>query len=283
MKKHVILSLSSLAVIVTFGIALTVPMRPLTAQDVQPTPTLIPIVCDAFTGESDEVRTSYYMGEAQGFVQSRDLAAAIISYRCITEQIDPAYSNAYMGRGLVYALRREYQRAIDDYTSAIGLDDSNWQAYNNRGIAYVGLTDYEAAMDDFMAADERAGDGRVPLNNRAMIHIINGEYEEAIALLEQALTESNIGDAVADLRDPERPADAPRPDYDPADAQSYALLGIVYSAYALDNYNDYLLLTGSQADARVQSAAGALESRFTFELRVQDGSFLLFGFVDLNS
>ena len=47
------------------------------------------------------------------------------------------------------------------------------------------------------------------------------------------------------------------------------------SLKALQNYEDYITLTRSGADSRITSAAGMLESQFTFELRLDDGSWLL--------
>jgi len=64
------------------------------------------------------------------------------------------------------------------------------------------------------------------------------------------------------------------PAFDPDHALSYALLGIVYEMRARDNYSAYMLLLGGDADQRIQSAAGALESRFSFDLRLDDGTWL---------
>jgi hypothetical protein len=43
---------------------------------------------------------------------------------------------------------------------------------------------------------------------------------------------------------------------------------------ARDNYTAYLTLMRGSADSRIESASGALESRFTFELRLDDGTWL---------
>ncbi|MEO0599462.1 MAG: hypothetical protein AAF126_25345, partial [Chloroflexota bacterium] len=80
---------------------------------------------------------------------------------------------------------------------------------------------------------------------------------------------------IADLQDPERDPEAPLPEYDQDAVLAYALLGIVQSQRASANYDNYLFLAGGNADGRVQSAAGALESRFEFELRFDDGSWFL--------
>ncbi|MEO0561174.1 MAG: hypothetical protein AAF125_03620, partial [Chloroflexota bacterium] len=79
--------------------------------------------------------------------------------------------------------------------------------------------------------------------------------------------------ALSVIRDPE--SEVPVPPYALAEAQAYAMLGLVRSAQALDAYDDYLTLAQSRADSRIQSAAGALESRFTFELRLDDGSYFI--------
>jgi tetratricopeptide (TPR) repeat protein len=248
---------------------LTLPMLVL-AQEEEPE-----LICEAFPDSSADIRTSYYMGEGAAFFSSGQLVRAIDSFSCVIEQINGDYIDAYTSRAIVYTARRDYEEAIEDYTRAIELDANLLAAHNNRGIVYVAIVEYENALADFNKVLDLDSSNVLALNNRGIVHAINGDYDLAIADFQQAIELSNIDNVVATLTDPNRTSDAPRPEYNLDDAQSYALLGIVYSAQALDNYNNYLLLTGSQGDARVQSAAGALESRFTFDLRLDDGTWLL--------
>jgi tetratricopeptide (TPR) repeat protein len=233
------------------------------------------LVCDAFADSGQETRVSYYMGEGAGFLGSGQYARALESYTCVIEQVDENFVGAYIGRAVAHTARQEYELAIEDYTSAIALDGSLTAAYNNRGIVNAAIGEYELALADFDAALAQDSNYILAYNNRAVIRAVQGDYAAALADLDQGIGLSGIDAVVTDLSNPDRAPGAPTPEFNPDHAQAYALRGIIYSAQALDNYADYLLLRGSQGDQRIQSAAGALESRFTFELRLDDGTWLL--------
>lgn len=231
--------------------------------------------CPIFEDQSTEVRTSYYMGEALGYLRSGELTRAEASLDCVILVIDEDYVPAYMTRAEIQIRRENYEAAIEDYSEAIDLDSSVIAAYNNRGIAYAARRDYEEAAADFDRVIELDEDYVPAYNNRAVIYAIEGEYEDAIALLEEVISLTGIDDIVAELTDPERDPNAERPEYDTLDARAYGLLGIVRSRQAFEEYQRYQLLLGGGGDNRIQSAAGALESRITFELRLDDGTWLL--------
>ena len=42
-----------------------------------------------------------------------------------------------------------YERAIDDFTTAIKLDPNDVESYYNRAFAYREIEDYESALKDF--------------------------------------------------------------------------------------------------------------------------------------
>jgi len=241
----------------------------------EPTPEEPRYVCPAFPDASAAERTSYYMGEGAAFMRSGNYAAAINSYGCIVQQIDSGYRDAYLNRAAAYAARREYDEALDDYNEAIRLDSGFAPSYNNRGVIYALLQEYEEAISDLDEAVRIDGSYTLGYLNRGVVQAAQGNYEAALADFEQVIAIAGLDDVVAELRDPERPQDAPDPVYSRDAALAYALLGAVRSQQALDDYQDYLLLLGSDADSRIASAAGSLESRFNFELRFDDGGFLL--------
>lgn len=235
-----------------------------------------PPECPAFEGEPAEVRIGYYMGEGIAYSRTGQNAAAERAYTCIIEVVDPSYLPAYVGRVDIYTRDRQDERAIADLTTVIDLNATPFTttaAYNNRGIIYVLQAEYELAVADFDAALSITPDFVPALNNRALIHVINAEYDEAIAIFETILANSNVDAALAIIRDPDNESELP--DYTVAETQAYAMLGLVRSAQALANYDNYLVAAQGRSDNRIESAAGALESRFTFELRVDDGSYFL--------
>jgi len=241
----------------------------------EPTPEEPRYVCPAFPDETAAERTSYYMGEGAAFMRSGNYAAAINSYGCITQQIDDGYRDAYLNRAAAYAFRREYDEALEDYNVAIRLDGSFAPAYNNRGVIYALIQEWEEAMSDLDQAVSIDGSYVLGYLNRGVVQAAQGNYEAAIADFEQVIDLEGLDGVVAELRDPERESDAPTPEYSRQAALAYALIGAVRSQQALADYQDYLLLLGSSADSRISSAAGSLESRFNFELRFDDGGFLM--------
>lgn len=96
---------------------------------------------------------------------------------------------AYLNRGVAFGDKRDFGRAIADFTTALSLDPRSVDAYLNRGMAHVAtgqndkaLADYDAALTikpDF--ADAYINRGSVFLRNRDFDRAIV-EYDRAIAL-----------------------------------------------------------------------------------------------------
>ena len=77
--------------------------------------------------------------------------------------------------------------AVDDYTSAVGLDPQYAKAFNNRGNARATLGDLEGGVEDYDLALELDGSLTLTYYNRGLIHYRLGNYQEAIADLERYL------------------------------------------------------------------------------------------------
>jgi len=58
-------------------------------------------------------------------------------------------SIVYNHRGMAHFVMGEYQKAIEDFTSALKLKPDYFRAFNNRGIAYRMLHQYRDALADF--------------------------------------------------------------------------------------------------------------------------------------
>jgi tetratricopeptide (TPR) repeat protein len=61
---------------------------------------------------------------------------------------------AHHRRGIAYASKKEYDRAIADFTEAIGIDPKHVSAYNDRGLAHTSKGDYARAIADVTRAVE---------------------------------------------------------------------------------------------------------------------------------
>ena len=75
-----------------------------------------------------------------------DLSAAV--------RLEPRNAYLYYNRGNVHITRRDYNRAIDDYTKAISLDSHLAEAYYNRGLALIDSGKLAEGVSDLSKAGE---------------------------------------------------------------------------------------------------------------------------------
>jgi tetratricopeptide (TPR) repeat protein len=68
----------------------------------------------------------------------------------------------YNRRAVAYALKKDYDRAIEDYGQSILNDISNTDVMYNRGIAYAGKGDYDRAIADISRAIAGFNSSRYP-------------------------------------------------------------------------------------------------------------------------
>jgi len=244
---------------------------PAALQDATPVPRDYPAFA---TGEAS-ARIPYYMGEGRAYMQASQYSEAIYSYSCIIEQVDEDHVPAYTARAVAYTQLRDFDAALADYSAALERDANRADILNNRAVVFMAQGEYEEALADLEAAVAQDAAYVLARNNRGVLKAITGDYAGAIADFEQAIDQSGIDAVLTELTREDRSPEAERPEYNTADAQPYAMLGIVYSQIALEHYESYLTLRPGDADRRIANAAGALESRFAFELRLDDGSWLL--------
>jgi tetratricopeptide (TPR) repeat protein len=81
--------------------------------------------------------------------------------------------NQYFTIANQYYYKRDYDRAIENYTEAIRLDPNNSNAYNGRGNAYYSKRDYDRAIERIIP--RRSGSIRkirMPTTTAALLTII---------------------------------------------------------------------------------------------------------------
>lgn len=95
---------------------------------------------------------------------------------------------AYNNRGLAYLDMGQFDRAIDDCTSAIAIDNAYYLAYYNRGKAFKETGQLERAMDDYNAAIALNRSYPNVYTARGMLYAEVGQLSSAVEDFTRALT-----------------------------------------------------------------------------------------------
>jgi tetratricopeptide (TPR) repeat protein len=102
----------------------------------------------------------------------------------ITEgiRLDPGRAYRVEERGEIYLAKADYRRALNDLSEAISLDAGHAFRYHHRGHAYVGLGDYRHAIEDFTEAIRLDPVQRMfRFYDRGNAFAAAGQYDQAIA------------------------------------------------------------------------------------------------------
>ncbi|MBU8892701.1 MAG: tetratricopeptide repeat protein [Bacteroidales bacterium] len=93
---------------------------------------------------------------------------------------DKAFENKiYVNRGAAYQKLMAYDEALNDYSKAIQLDDSNPNVFIYRGYLYYQTMEYEEALKDFNTVIEIDPENPFAYYNRGMIYIKQVKDDEA--------------------------------------------------------------------------------------------------------
>jgi tetratricopeptide (TPR) repeat protein len=102
-------------------------------------------------------------------------------------------------RGLSYAVKNDYDRAIADFDKSIGVDPTDARAFNGRGNAYYGKHDYDRAIADYDQALKLDPKNAISFRNRALSYRIKRDYDRSLADLNEALRiDPRFRDAIND-------------------------------------------------------------------------------------
>ena len=123
----------------------------------------------------DETKTLYLQLEPiekQTSIQQqtkKQYTKAIQDYTQAIE-LNPEDAIFYFKRGWVYNELKQYTKAIQDYTQVIDLNPNHSYAYNNRGSAYAELKQYTKAIQDCTQAIDVNPNNSHAYNNRAVVY-----------------------------------------------------------------------------------------------------------------
>lgn len=132
-------------------------------------------------GLSPADRASIYTNRAFAYVDKGLTDRAIADY---TKAIglDPGNALAYAGRGIQYGNKALYDRALADENKSIALDPTNSRTYNNRGIIFMAKGLYGQAIADATQA--------IALDpGNALAYALRGFANEKTGLRENAIAD----------------------------------------------------------------------------------------------
>ena len=111
--------------------------------------------------------------------RKREYDKAIVNF---TKAIDlnPNYAEAHKNRGVAYRLKGEFDHAIKDFTKAIDLNPNYAEAHKNRGVAYRLKGEFDHAIKDFTKAIDLNPNYAEAHKNRGVAYRLKGEFDHAI-------------------------------------------------------------------------------------------------------
>ena len=100
-----------------------------------------------FAASAQNEAGGFYLNGMTAFDEGNFMVAADDFTQAI--EADPAYTDAYLYRGLAYENLKNMTGAVEDYSMVLLLDKDNIQALKYRGKANYSLQNYNQAISDF--------------------------------------------------------------------------------------------------------------------------------------
>lgn len=111
-------------------------------------------------------------------------------------QLNDNFAMAYSNRCLVNLQLENYVKAAEDCAMALHLNPNNTEAYLNRGLAYYRLGNYLEAICEYEEVIKRNGNDFRAYYNRGLARFELNDYEGAIADYNQVLNQSHLHSAL---------------------------------------------------------------------------------------
>jgi len=94
---------------------------------------------------------------------------------------------AFNNRGIAYHNKKDYDRAIADYSQMLRIESGNAAAFNNRGLSHQAKSLSDLAMQDYDQAIRLNPKYALAFVNRAVVHRIKSRFDDAIRDSSQAI------------------------------------------------------------------------------------------------
>jgi tetratricopeptide (TPR) repeat protein len=136
-----------------------------------------------------EDRATAHHIRGNAYSGKKDYDRAIADYsEAIRLDPNPNLIKSYSNRGNAYYDKKDYDRAIVDYNEAIRLDPRYAPAYYNRGLAYSHKRDYDRAIADYNQVIGLVPPSAMVYHTRGLAFLALGRREEAIGDFRRALS-----------------------------------------------------------------------------------------------
>jgi len=100
---------------------------------------------------------------------------------------EPDHASAYYYRGIMLEKAGQFDKAAQDYDTAIQLNPFHYGAYNNRGILYGKSGRLEEALESFSRSIKINPDDPNAYCNQGYTYFLIGRYDEALEHLNRAI------------------------------------------------------------------------------------------------
>ena len=127
-----------------------------------------------------------YIREGNSYYNNKEYEKALEAYKRAAG-INSGKEGAYLGCGNVYQKMGDYEKALEAYKKALELNPEYVYAYNGCGNAYQALGEYEKAVSDYDRALELDPESVYAYNGRGNAYKALGEYEKAVSDYDRAL------------------------------------------------------------------------------------------------
>ena len=103
------------------------------------------------------------------------------SIEAFTKAAEDGYDKkiSYLSRGAAYLMLREADKAVEDFSTVIAIEEYNPRAYYYRGMAHAQKKDYDKAVDDFSRAIRLRPDDGASIFARGASYLEMGKTDEA--------------------------------------------------------------------------------------------------------